>query len=66
MIIQEVPNLSRSIAKRIAKKVSCIGINISAPWRPESSAQQFERFVQRLRESTLASRGNSQKRPTLR
>jgi len=31
MIIQEVPNLSCSIAKRNAKNVSCIGIKISPP-----------------------------------
>jgi DNA-binding MarR family transcriptional regulator len=38
----------------------------SSEWRPESPSQQFELFVQRLRESTPASRGNAQKRPTLR
>jgi DNA-binding MarR family transcriptional regulator len=38
----------------------------SSEWRPESPSRQFERFVQRLRESTLASRGKAQKRPTLR
>ena len=31
VIIQDVPNLSLSIAKRIAKKVSCIGMKISPP-----------------------------------
>src|ERR1700722_13380508 len=36
----------------------------SSEWRPESPSRQFERFVQRLRESTLASRGKVQKRPT--
>jgi len=31
MIIQDVPNLSRSMAKRKAKKVSAIGMKISPP-----------------------------------
>ncbi len=34
MIIHEVPNLSRSMLKRAAKKVSCMGMKI---WPPSAS-----------------------------
>jgi hypothetical protein len=35
MIIQEVPNLWRSLANRNAKRVSGIGMKISPPWKAE-------------------------------
>jgi hypothetical protein len=56
IIIQGVPNLSRSIANRKAKNVSCIGMRISPPSESRSKMRSASSMLYREREGNAARR----------